>query len=189
MRFLSPVSPATARRAFLGRSGVLLSGSAIALLAGDCALAAKSESSAGSDSGILNSALAAELMAVAAYQAGADSGLLGKPALALALQFQGHHKAHADLLIATVRQLGGRPNEPKAKYGFPLAALKSQEDVLRFAAGLEKGAVSAYLGAVPAFADRQLARAAASILGDEAMHLATLRHVLGEDPVPTAFVG
>jgi rubrerythrin len=189
MILLTDAAPRKARRAFLGQSGVLLSASAVALLAGDGALAAKSGPSAESDAGILNSALAAELAAVAAYQAGADSGLLGKPALALALQFQGHHKAHADLLGATVRKLGGRPNEPKANYGFPLAALKSQEDVLRFAAGLEKGAVSAYLGAVPAFADRQLARAAASILGDEAMHLATLRHVLGEDPVPTAFVG
>jgi rubrerythrin len=61
--------------------------------------------------------------------------------------------------------------------------------VLQFAAGLEKGAVSAYLGAVPLFMDRQLSRAAASILGDEAMHWAILRNALGEDPVPIAFVG
>jgi len=189
MSFLTYAAPRGARRAFLGRSGLLLSGAAVALLAGDGALAAKSGPTAASDAGILNSALAAELEAVAAYQAGADSGLLGKSALALAVQFQGHHKAHADLLAATVRQLGGRPNEPKAKYGFPVSALKSEADVLRFAAGLEKGAVSAYLGAVPSFADRKLARAAASILGDEAMHLAVLRYALGEDPVPSAFVG
>ena len=60
--------------------------------------------------------------------------------------------------------------------------------MLRFAAGLEKGAVSAYLGAVPLFADKALAQVAASILGDEAMHLAVLRQVLGETPVPTAFM-
>ncbi|HKB84390.1 MAG TPA: ferritin-like domain-containing protein, partial [Burkholderiales bacterium] len=36
---------------------------------------------------------------------------------------------------------------------------------------------------------RDLSRAAASILGDEAMHWAILRQVLGEDPVPAAFVG
>jgi hypothetical protein len=64
----------------------------------------------------------------------------------------------------------------------------SQADVLGFAAGLEKGAVSAYLGAVPLFGARELARAAASILGDEAMHLAVLRQALGENPVPWAFV-
>ena len=60
--------------------------------------------------------------------------------------------------------------------------------MFRFAAMLEKGAVSAYLGAVPVFDKRELARAAASILGDEAMHWATLRSALGEPPVPSAFV-
>ena len=45
-----------------------------------------------------------------------------------------------------------------------------------------------YLGAVPVFANRDLSKAAASILGDEAMHWAILRQALGEDPVPSAFV-
>ena len=76
----------------------------------------------------------------------------------------------------------------KANYDFPVASLKSQADVLRFAAKLEQGAVSAYLGAVPLFANRDLSKAAASILGDEAMHWAVLRQALGEVPVPSAFV-
>jgi rubrerythrin len=76
----------------------------------------------------------------------------------------------------------------KAKYEFPVSGLKTQADVLRFAASLEKGAVSAYLGAVPLFQERELAKAAASILGDEAMHWAVLRQALGENPVPSAFV-
>jgi hypothetical protein len=133
-------------------------------------------------------ALGAELEAVAAYQTGAESGLLGKPALAVALQFQGHHKEHADALAATVSKLGGKPAAAKAKYAFPVEKLKSEADVLRFAAGLEKGAISAYLGAVPLFGDRELAKVAASILGDEAMHWAVLRQVLGDNPVPSAFV-
>ena len=48
--------------------------------------------------------------------------------------------------------------------------------------------MSAYLGAVPLFGNRDLARAAASILGDEAMHWAILRQALDENPVPEAFV-
>ncbi len=102
--------------------------------------------------------------------------------------FQGHHKQHADVLAGTVKKLGGTPAEPKAKYTFPVETLKTQNDVLRFAGGLEKGAVSAYLGAVPLFKDRELAKAAASILGDEAMHWAVLRQAVGEEPVPAAFV-
>jgi bacterioferritin (cytochrome b1) len=178
---------ALARRAFLGRSGVMLSGAAVALLAGRDALA-KGEPSTASDVGVLNTALGAELEAIAAYQLGAESGLLQKPVLDLAVTFQGHHKAHADLLAATVRKLGGTPVAAKAKYTFPTESLKSQADVLRFAAMLEKGAVSAYLGAVPVFGNRDLAKAAASILGDEAMHWAILRNALGEPPVPVAFM-
>ena len=73
-------------------------------------------------------------------------------------------------------------------YGFPTASLKNQADVLRFAANLEKGAASAYLGAVPAFMSKDLAKYAASILGDEAMHWAILRNALGENPVPAPFI-
>ncbi|HEX5129071.1 MAG TPA: ferritin-like domain-containing protein [Usitatibacter sp.] len=148
--------PVAARRAFLGKSGLILSGTAVALLAGRDVLAAKASGGSESDVRILNTALAAELEAIAAYQVGAESGLLQKPALDLAVTFQGHHKEHAD--------------------------------VLKFAASLEKGAVSAYLGAVPVFGNRDLAKAAASILGDEAMHWAILRNAVGEAPVPSAFV-
>ncbi len=188
MSFFAFSSPLAARRAFLGQSGALLSGAAVALLAGKDALAQKSAGTKANDVTILNTALAAELEAVAAYQVGAESGLLEKPVLAIAGQFQGHHKEHADVLAQTIRKLGGKPAESKSKYEFPTSALKTQADVLRFAAGLEKGAVSAYLGAVPLFQQRELAKAAASILGDEAMHWAVLRQALGENPVPSAFV-
>ena len=188
MSFFAFASPLAARRAFLGKSTLLLSGSAIALLAGRDVLAAKSGASKASDVNILNTALAAELEAVAAYQVGAESGLLQKPVFALAVQFQGHHKEHADVLAKTVRQLGGKPVDAKSKYQFPVEGLKTQADVLKFAAQLEQGAVSAYLGAVPLFGNRDLSKAAASILGDEAMHWAILRNALGENPVPAAFV-
>lgn len=182
------LEPESARRQFLGRSGLLLSGAAVALLAGRDVLAAKSGAGKATDIQILNTALGAELEAIAAYQVGAESGLLEKPVLDLALQFQGHHREHAGVLASTVRQLGGQPVPAKDKYSFPVEGLKSQADVLRFAARLERGAVSAYLGAVPLFANRDLSKAAASILGDEAMHWAVLRNALGENPVPVAFV-
>ncbi|HEU0198839.1 MAG TPA: ferritin-like domain-containing protein [Burkholderiaceae bacterium] len=177
------------RRLILG--GALLSGAAVALLAGRDALAAaesRGTKSGANDANILNTALGAEHEAVAAYQVAAESGLLEKPVLALATQFQGHHRAHVDLLAGTVSKLGGQPVDAKARYSFPTDKLKTQADVLRFAALLEKGAVSAYLNAVPVFGNRDLAKAAASILGDEAMHWAVLRHAVGEDPVPVAFV-
>ena len=177
------------RRTFLAQTGLTLSGAAVALMAGRDALAAASgKSGVENDVRILNTALASEHEAVAAYQVGAQSGLLKKDIAALAVRFQGHHKAHADVLAGTVRKLGGNPASPLSKYAFPTEKLKTQEDVLRFAAGLEHGAVTAYLGAVPVFDNRDLAKAAASILGDEAMHWAVLRYAVGDDPVPSAFV-
>jgi hypothetical protein len=193
MSFLDPRrfgSVDAARRTFLGVSGLGLSGAAVALLAGRDSLAAAAEANANpaNDVAILNTALAAELEAIAAYGVGAGSGLLKGAVLTLATTFQGHHKQHADVLAGTVVKLGGKAVIARANYTFPVETLKTQNDVLRFAAGLEKGAVSAYLGAVPLFKDRELAKAAASILGDEAMHWAVLRQAVGEDPVPAAFV-
>jgi bacterioferritin (cytochrome b1) len=109
------------------------------LLAGRDALAAKGGASVESVVRILNTALGAELEAIAAYQVGAESGLLQKPVLDLAVTFQGHHREHADLLAKAVTQLGGRPVAARSEYAFPAETLKSQNDVLRFAATLAKG--------------------------------------------------
>ena len=188
MSFLQMPNPIAARRLFLGQSGLVLSGAAVALLSGREALAAQSGGADPKDVQILNTALGAELEAIAAYQLGAESKLLQKTALDLALTFQGHHKEHADVLARTIEKLGGKPAVAKPKYNFPVEKLTSQAEVLRFAAQLEQGAVSAYLGAVPLFGNRDLSKAAASILGDEAMHWAILRQALGEVPVPSAFV-
>jgi rubrerythrin len=172
--------------------GAILSPTAIALMGATGLYGGPQpkDDAAASDANILNTALGGEFGAVAAYQLAADSGLLHKPVLDLAMQFQGQHKAHADLLAKTVRTLGGPPVEPKkpADYKFPIEMMKTQTDVLRFAAGLEQGAASGYLSMVPVLADRDRAKAIASILGDEAMHLAILRQALGENPVPEPFI-
>jgi 3-oxoacyl-[acyl-carrier protein] reductase len=47
---------------------------------------------------ILNTMLGSKYDAAAAYQIGADSGLLQKPVLDLAVEFQGQHEAHAGFL-------------------------------------------------------------------------------------------
>jgi rubrerythrin len=170
---------------------ITLSATGIALLAGQDRfpfIGSANAETVNNDVAILNAALGAEQEAIAAYQLGATSGLLQKPVLDLAVQFQSHHKEHAAALASTVKKLGGKPVEPSKSYSFPTQKLKSQADVSAFATELEKGAVSAYLGAVPILTDRDLAKVAASILGDEAMHWAVLRQALGQNPVPTAFL-
>ena len=129
-------------RALVTSGGGVRSPTAVALLGATGLYGGQKqkEDSAASDANILNMALGSEFGAVAAYQLAADSGLLQKPVLDIAMQFQGQHKAHADLLTKTVKTLGGTPAEPKktADYKFPLETLKTQTDVLRFAADLSR---------------------------------------------------
>jgi hypothetical protein len=176
---LSPMD----RRGFVGATGTLvLSATTLALMSG--IKAARAQSGTGSadieqDVRILNTAIAAEHEAVAAYQLGAESGLLSAGILQVAVKFQGHHKEHIEVLSSTVRTLGGTAVAAKSSYQFPLEKLKQESDVLTFAAQLERGAVSAYAGAIPLFDNGDLAKAAASILADEAMHWAILLQALG----------
>jgi hypothetical protein len=184
--------PDRRRRGLIKLPGLFTLGTLSVIALGE-SMPAWAQTHAGStkdDIAILNTALGLEYQAIAAYQVGAESGLLQKPVLDTAVRFQSHHKAHAQVLAGTVSKLGGTPvmAKPAGEYGFPTDKLKSQTDVLRFAAGLEKGATSAYLGVLPNFYNRDLTKAAGSILGDEAMHWAVLLQVLGEDPVPGAFV-
>ncbi|CAZ89644.1 putative Ferritin/ribonucleotide reductase [Thiomonas arsenitoxydans] len=179
------------RRQFFRVGGLFAAGlAASSALAPVTSWAGTMSQSTTDDIAILNVALGLEYQAIAAYQVGAESGLLEKPVLAVAVKFQGQHKAHAEVLSSTIGKLGGTPVMAKKpdEYGFPTASLKSQADVLEFAAGLEKGAASAYLGAVPQFHNKDLAKAAASIMGDETMHWAILLNALGKDPVPAAFI-
>jgi len=82
---------------------------------------ANSSSQLAQDVHILNTAIAAEHEAMAAYQLGAESGLLSTGMLKVALIFQGHHKEHIDVLASTVRKLGGSAVDAKDNYNFPLA--------------------------------------------------------------------
>jgi hypothetical protein len=179
-------SRSVSRRALLADAGKLtLSAGAIALLAGNDALANTAGADASKDTGILNIALALEHEAIAAYQIGAESGLLAKEALPVAVLFQSHHKAHRDALAATVRKLGGTPAAEQSLDAYVkssklnVAAIKSQGDVLALAQRLELGAANAYLGVIPAFGDRELAKIAGRLAADETMHYTPLTQALG----------
>ncbi len=176
----------SSRRGFLGFAGrgVLLSGAAVALLGNEQSLAAALQAG-GNDVAILNVALGLEHEAIAAYQIGAESGLLDKGTLAVAVAFQSDHKRHRDALTATIAKLGGAPlaamgmDEYSKSAKLDLTTVKSAGDVLKLAQRLELGAVNAYLGVIPAFADRQLAKVAGRLAADETMHYTALTQALG----------
>jgi rubrerythrin len=180
-------SQAASRRSFMGRSGTL-SAVAVAMLAGKEALAQGMGGDTSKDVGILNVALGLEHEAINAYQLGAGSGLLQKPVLDVAVRFQADHKAHRDALVATIQKLGGTPVMEKKldDYAKALKAdtLRNQSDVLDLAARLELGAINAYLGVIPAFGNRDLAKVAGRLAADETLHYVMLNNAMGR-PLPT----
>lgn len=183
------IIPTSNRRGALRMAGVgLLSVAAVGVLGASSAMAKAGSATAG-DADILNVALGLEHEAIAAYQVGAESGLLQKPALDAAVLFQSHHKAHRDALIGAIKQLGGAPVDARSMDQYAAAlgvsGIKSQTDVLRLAAKLERGAANAYLGVIPSFKNPAFAQVSGRLAADEVMHWTVLSSVLG-DALPSA---
>jgi len=169
------------RRRFFRASGVAVGGGSAAFLTA-CGDAKKKEPPADVD--ILNSAIDLENMAVAAYTAGAP--MLTGDVRTLARQFLSQEKDHADALSQVVLQAGGRPVKPKSRYDF--AKFSTQQQVLTMVAMLENVAIAAYIDALPKLSSGDLRATAASIVTDEAEHLAVITGALGHPQVPAAFV-
>lgn len=188
-----PGALSASRRTLLGGFKVLtLSAGAVGLLAG-CARSRSTTASAAAaapeqDVAVLNFALGLEHEAIAAYQIGAESGLLEPGVRDVALLFQSHHQGHRDALAATVTRLGGTAVEAKTMEDYAsslnAAALGSQADILELAREMEMQAADAYLGAIPAFDDSELAKIAGRLAADETMHWTVLAQATGT-PLPT----
>ena len=180
----------SSRRRILTAGGIgVLSAAAVALLGGNEALAQQTQqrrpAAAGpSDVAILNVALGLEHEAINAYQIGAESNLLQPAVLQVAVAFQGHHKAHRDALVATIRQMNGTPVGEKTRQEYVqslnAAAIRNQTDILKLAQRLERGAANAYLGVIPSFTNRDLAKVAGRLAADETMHYTALTQALNE---------
>jgi len=82
---------------------------------------------------------------------------------------------------------GGKPVMEKKldEYAKALKAetLKNQADVLDLAARLELGAANAYIGVIPSFGNKDLAKVAARLAADETLHFTVLSNALGR-PLP-----
>jgi hypothetical protein len=181
---------APTRRLFLGANAIVLSAGAVALLGGKDAFAAGKPVDIKNDLAILNVAVGLEHEGIGAYAIALKSGLLNAQHVIAATKFQDDHKQHNDVLIATIRKLGGKPVEAKTleEYAKELKVdqLKNEDDVLDLAARLELGATNAYLGVLTAFKDPGLSKLVARLAADEAAHFALLNFDL-KRPFSKAF--
>lgn len=144
-----------------------------------------------SDVDILHKALEKERFAVAAYETAANSGVLSEGVLQVAKTFQGQHGQHAHMLHETIQALGHKPvkSVPQEEHTKKMPpGLVEEKAIIHYALTLEKEATIAYLNAISEIKDRKIAQAAASIMGDEAMHWAVLRSAWGLEPVHISFI-
>lgn len=167
------------------QSGILAM-AGFAVLTGTKPLFAASQEATG-DVSILNTALALEDEGIAAYQLAQESKLLKPDLLKVAKKFQNDHEDHREHLVQAIKKLGGTPVQPKSKEEYAkqlnASSLKSQNDVLELALRLELEAINAYLGVIPSFTDRQLAKVSGRIAADETVHWTTLEATL-QKPLP-----
>jgi len=157
--------------------------------AGEAAGAAGAPETPDADLAPLNALLTAEYNAITAYAAGAT--LIGAapttdPLYSLrqlitniAVSIQTQHRLHASALADAIEALNGTPvNEADVAAKFtPPAALVANPtitNVLKFAAGAERGATVAYNQVLAALEDAQLRFLASSIEGDESQHFIVL---------------
>ena len=138
------------------------------------------------DQTIARTAASLEIFAVAVY----DKAIMNAAALKIsdpvakaAVLFKGQHDEHAKAFNAAATQLGGTPYtepNPAAARAFEaqIAALKTEQDVLKFAFALEQIAAQTYQGVGMKLSTPALRQTAMTVGGVEARHMAILAHFI-----------
>jgi hypothetical protein len=142
----------------------------------------------GSGTGLLNSLVALEHAAVAAWVA--IAGALSGEGHAQAQAIRRREVEHVRRLSALVRDLGGTPPDgrPRSEYEPMFPKLGDDAAALHFARDLEERLVRAYLDALRSLPDPAQRRAAAEIAVEEAEDLAVMQLLSGGVAAPKAFV-
>jgi ferritin-like protein len=137
------------------------------------------------DVAILNGALAIEQQAIAGFTAAGP--LLSGAAQHAAGRFLGQELRHAGVLRSLVQRAGGVPHAPSPDYN--LGHPQTRGQVLGLLRELEQTQIDAYLHAIPLVSSPALRATLASILANDAQHIAVLREVDGLPALDGAFVG
>ena len=184
------------RRRFMRLSGLAVVGGAVLGACGDdeetkSGTAGETSSTTAAAAGgnktdqtIARTAASLEIFAVAVYDKAITNAAalkISDPIAKAAVMFKGHHDQHAKAFNAAAVQLGGQPyNEPNptaAKaFEAQIAALKTEQDVLKFAFALEQIAAQTYQGVGMKLSTPMLRQTAMTVGGVEARHMAILGH-------------
>ncbi len=134
----------------------------------------------------LNALLDVEHYAIAAYAAGFQ--LLHPRSLQAkaAAQFLAQELAHSVQLMDLIRRVRGKPRRAQASYD--LGHPQSPAEVLALLKRIELEQLRVYLSTIPRLSGSGSRSAAASIMANDAQHLAMLRWQTGQAPTPSALV-
>jgi hypothetical protein len=199
--FTSSGSKVLSRRRLLGVGGVAAAGIAVAgieMRTMHGAGAVTSHKTVPVDVKVAALAASLENLAVATYAAGlkaATAGKLGKvpPAVAtFAETAMAQHADHAQVWNATLKSAGyAKVTKPDPKEAIAVndafKKVKSITGLAQLALLLEGVAAATYLEGLSVVTSTEAKQTAASIQPVEMQHVAILRFVLGENPVPNAF--
>jgi hypothetical protein len=207
-------SDSTGRRGFLaGLGGVVVLGTVAACSSSKTSTKTTPSASANSSSSgaaatsaytgdlkVVALAAALENLAIAAYGGAltaAGKGTLGTVPPAVGTFVQTAMKQHSDhaaawngvLTKANLKPITGTPLTIAADQVSMLNAAKSVTDVAKLALNLENAAADTYTFAAANVTDAGGIMTAATIQPVETMHAAILSFILGQYPVPLAFIG
>ncbi len=134
---------------------------------------------------LLNHVLASDQEAIFAYTLAGP--LLSHRAQRADARFLGDVNTHAGVLRTLITRAGGRPHSPRASY--PLGDPRTETQVLDMLRELEQGQIDLDMSVLPHLASPWARTVLASILANDAQHMAVLRSVQHMAPLQGAFVG
>jgi len=181
---------APSRRALLTGTGTALAGGVLALAGcgsvdtGKKAVKQTSASVRERDIAILGRALELERRTVAAYIACIP--LLTRPERKACRQFLNEELQHTGELTSLIKAAGGKA-APRAD-SYALGHASDGPSALALLHSLENLQISSYLGWIPQLSPAPVRAAVASILTVDSQHLAMVRVMQEQDPVPGPFV-
>jgi len=136
------------------------------------------------DVDLLNGLLHLEHVAIAAYTAGIP--LLDQPTAKAGQLFLNDEISHAGDVAGLVREAGGKPIKPAPSYA--LGHPRTSEEVLMLLHSVENAQIAGYLNAIQRLEPGVVKQQVASILANDAQHVAVVRAALGRPAIPSAFV-
>jgi hypothetical protein len=134
-------------------------------------------------------AIEGEQATAVAFEAIANSDQLLEEHVETMRVLLGHARAHVEELVDLFEQQTGDdpPLAPSRAQIEGLDDLRGERAALRLALRLSEKAVALHLDAMRLYRNTSMLRLVAGAMGTDAQHLALLRSLLGEEPVPQAF--